>query len=194
MKRFGFVCAMLAFGLLFAGMSMADESWEEFQRMKRRAEEPQPWMKAEGPKFLKVDDVVAALTGVRQEINLGPYIYFEYGTPQIRRESWRNLEVLARALKKINKDIYVDGHCCAIGSDRNNCRLSWSRAREVVYELEDRGIGGSRLRPRGYGERCPLFQNDTEENRRMNRRVVLVLRDADPNPCQREERCRGPRD
>ena len=194
MRLLGFACGILALGLILAGPAMADESWDEFLAMKRRAEQPPPWMAADQPKLLTVDKVVKALTGARQEINLGPYVYFEYGVPVITRGSRRNLRTLAKALRELNQDVYVDGHCCSIGSDRNNCRLSWARASEVIYELEDRDIGGSKLRPRGYGERCPLFQNDTEENRRMNRRVVLVLRDAHPNPCQREERCRRSRD
>lgn len=189
MKSWGLVGLMVVFGMILAVPAVAEESWGEFLELKRRAEQPPPWMEVDRPKVLTVDEVVKALTGARREINLGPYVYFEYGLPVIRRESRGNLDVLARALKEIGDDVYVDGHCCAIGTDRNNCRLSWARSSEVVYELEALGIGRSRLKPRGFGERCPLFQNDTEENRRMNRRVVLVMRDADPNPCQQEALC-----
>ncbi len=194
MKLLGYVCLILTLGLVFVGPAAADESWEEFLQMKRRAELPPPWMKDDRPQVLTADKVMSALTSARREINLGPYIYFEYGVPVIRRESLRNLDTLARVLKDLKEEFYVDGHCCSIGSDHNNCRLSWARAREVIYELEDRGIGRRRLTPRGYGKRCPLFQNDSEENRRMNRRVVLVPVNSDPNPCQREEECRRSRD
>ncbi|MBT8495678.1 MAG: OmpA family protein, partial [Deltaproteobacteria bacterium] len=45
----------------------------------------------------------------------------------------------------------------------------------VVKWLTDRGIAKGRLVARGYGLTKPLVDNDTEENRQKNRRVVFVL-------------------
>jgi hypothetical protein len=70
---------------------------------------------------------------------------------------------------------YVDGHTCSIGSDENNCRLSWARANVVVQKLVDKGVDRRWLIPRGFGEAEPTTpgSNETEEGRRLNRRAVL---------------------
>jgi hypothetical protein len=68
---------------------------------------------------------------------------------------------------------YVDGHTCSIGSNENNCRLSWERAAALVRILVDLGVPQSKLIPRGFGENHPAYSNEDEENRRKNRRVVL---------------------
>ncbi|HAA21445.1 MAG TPA: hypothetical protein DCP28_22775, partial [Cytophagales bacterium] len=56
-----------------------------------------------------------------------------------------------------------------------NQRLSEDRVRNVRRYLLDRGIARRRLEVRGFGESMPRFPNDTEENRRRNRRVEVRI-------------------
>ncbi|MDX1736204.1 MAG: flagellar motor protein MotD [Halioglobus sp.] len=57
----------------------------------------------------------------------------------------------------------------------SNWELSSARAAAVVRLFERNGIDPSRMASIGYGEYQPLVDNDTEESRAKNRRVVVVV-------------------
>ncbi len=58
-------------------------------------------------------------------------------------------------------------------------RLSAGGSAAVVRMLSMEGVEAERLAAVGYGEHQPVARNDTEEGRRRNRRVVLLIsRDA----------------
>jgi outer membrane protein OmpA-like peptidoglycan-associated protein len=84
-------------------------------------------------------------------------------------------KVLAGALKtlQIHTDIIVEisGHTDNVGSDAYNQKLSQRRADAVKAWLVGKGIPASRITSVGYGEGSPRVSNDTEENRRLNRRI-----------------------
>lgn len=84
-------------------------------------------------------------------------------------------KVLAGALKtlQIHKDIVVEisGHTDNVGSNAYNQKLSQRRADAVKAWLVSKGIPSDRIIAIGYGEERPRVPNDTEENRRLNRRI-----------------------
>ncbi len=105
-------------------------------------------------------------------------VLFEYGSSKLKPTSYRQLAEIAEALKDPQMShisfVFVDGHTCDIGSDRRNCKLSWARVSSVVdFLVEKGGVPRSKLKPRGFGERDPIVENEGEENRAKNRRVVL---------------------
>ena len=69
----------------------------------------------------------------------------------------------------------VAGHTCNIGTDQYNQRLSERRANSVRQYLVSKGIDANRLSAVGYGESRPKYSNDTEETRRLNRRVEISI-------------------
>jgi OOP family OmpA-OmpF porin len=84
-------------------------------------------------------------------------------------------KVLMGALKslQIHTDILVEisGHTDNVGSNANNQKLSERRANSVKAWLVGKGIPADRITAVGYGEESPRVSNDTEENRRLNRRI-----------------------
>lgn len=61
----------------------------------------------------------------------------------------------------------------------SNWELSSARASAVVRMLASEGVDPARMAAIGYGAFQPVARNDTEEGRRRNRRVVLLIsRDA----------------
>lgn len=84
-------------------------------------------------------------------------------------------KVLAGALKtlQIHSDIIVEisGHTDNVGSNAYNQKLSQRRADAVKAWLVSKGISSDRITAIGYGEESPRVSNDTEENRRLNRRI-----------------------
>ncbi|HSL88656.1 MAG TPA: OmpA family protein [Ignavibacteriaceae bacterium] len=84
-------------------------------------------------------------------------------------------QILMKALKtlQIHNDIIVEisGHTDNVGSDAYNQKLSQRRADAVKAWLVGKGIPASRITSVGYGEGRPRVANDTEDNRRLNRRI-----------------------
>lgn len=69
----------------------------------------------------------------------------------------------------------IEGHTDSDGDPEANEQLSQDRAEAVVQALVDRGIDAARLTADGRGSTAPVAPNDTEENKRLNRRVVLKV-------------------
>jgi chemotaxis protein MotB len=58
---------------------------------------------------------------------------------------------------------------------RSNWDLSTARATAVIAKLAAEGMQSPRLSAAGYGEFRPVADNATEEGRKLNRRVDLVV-------------------
>jgi outer membrane protein OmpA-like peptidoglycan-associated protein len=82
----------------------------------------------------------------------------------------------------LNPDIVkirIEAHADSQGSDRYNLTLSKRRAKTVLTWLVKQNISRSRLESQGYGESQPIADNETEEGRAANRRVMFVVVKAD---------------
>jgi outer membrane protein OmpA-like peptidoglycan-associated protein len=76
----------------------------------------------------------------------------------------------------------VVGHTDSTGTEAFNQGLSVRRAQSVSDYLQSKGIAVGRLAASGAGQSEPIADNDTEEGRAQNRRVVLKRTDCDkPN-------------
>ncbi len=103
-------------------------------------------------------------------------IYFDVGKSLIKPESKESLEQIAVFLKE-NPDIncWVVGHTDSDGSFEMNSRLSLYRAKAVITYLQSNySILSERLFAQGVGPLAPVSTNDTEEGKKLNRRVELV--------------------
>jgi OmpA-OmpF porin, OOP family len=103
-------------------------------------------------------------------------IEFETGKAIVRIESLPQLREFARALL-LTPDITIEirGHTDDRGSNDINQKLSEDRAGAVALELGKMGIAANRFTTRGYGKSQPTAPNDSEENRRRNRRTEFVI-------------------
>ncbi|MBT8142329.1 MAG: OmpA family protein [Gammaproteobacteria bacterium] len=103
-----------------------------------------------------------------------PEIYFELNSAKLTSGS---LSILDGAVETLNKyqdiNAEVAGHTDATGSEKYNLWLSDKRAMAVKEYLISKGIAGSRLTSKGYGESQPIADNSTREGRKANRRVDL---------------------
>lgn len=71
----------------------------------------------------------------------------------------------------------IEGHTDANGSDAYNMKLSQRRATAVEALLvEQNGVDASRISSVGYGEARPIADNETDQGREANRRVVAKVR------------------
>jgi len=71
--------------------------------------------------------------------------------------------------------VHIEGHTDSIGSDAYNMALGQRRADSVRDYLASRGVDGSRMTTRSFGESVPAASNDTESGRAQNRRVEIIV-------------------
>ena len=76
-----------------------------------------------------------------------------------------------------NIRIVCEGHTCDVGKADYNMKLGLKRANVVRDYLIKKGYSADRVQAISKGQTSPIVPNDTEANRKKNRRVVLIIRD-----------------
>jgi OmpA-OmpF porin, OOP family len=105
-------------------------------------------------------------------------ISFPVGRSTIEPKYFGLLAKVSEAFKEYpESQVSVEGHTDSYGSEEANMKLSSERAEAVREYLlaAGSGIDASRLTAVGYGESKPVASNDTEEGRRKNRRIDIVI-------------------
>jgi outer membrane protein OmpA-like peptidoglycan-associated protein len=104
-------------------------------------------------------------------------VFFERGKPQLRAESFPELDRLIQILRdNPSMEIELAGYTDNVGYRPSLIVLSQERASTVKAYLVKNGIASQRIRGKGYGPAKPLVANDSEENRMKNRRVEVKIR------------------
>lgn len=113
------------------------------------------------------------------EIFLPSAALFEVGKSSLNAsESGPYLDRIAHLVTtKSDKAIALEGHADNTGAAELNQKLSQERASEIGRALVARGVPEQRIRTEGFAARRPVASNTTEEGRRLNRRVEVVLLD-----------------
>jgi chemotaxis protein MotB len=88
-------------------------------------------------------------------------------------------ELISRPLE-IRVEGYTDDRPISTGRYHSNWDLSTARATAVMVILAGQGLPPERLSIAGYGEFHPVVPNTSEDGRRQNRRVDLVVTAAVP--------------
>ncbi len=104
-------------------------------------------------------------------------VLFETNSSTLQPGSYIELEKLFFFLEGNSQiDITIQGHTDAVGDDEDNLQLSIRRSKVVYDYLLDRGIAPDRLDYKGFGEKQPIADNNTESGRKVNRRTEFVIR------------------
>lgn len=86
------------------------------------------------------------------------------------------LDDVALVLNKYDKTkLKIAGHTDSTGVAEYNNSLSLMRANSVANYLASNGVIEGRLQTVGFGETQPIAGNETEQQRRQNRRVELQI-------------------
>lgn len=86
---------------------------------------------------------------------------------------------LVAELKDMGRDdliITIEGHACDIGTKEYNIKLSQARALGVAEYIKEGLPDIKEPKINFYGEGNPVFPNDSEANRRKNRRVTVTIK------------------
>lgn len=104
-------------------------------------------------------------------------IQFEFAKANLLSASEKVLDEVADILlKQPELKIDIEGHTSSDGNFNANMKLSNERAETVKNYLVSKGIDASRLSAQGFGPTKPLNQGKTEQEKALNRRVELKLR------------------
>ena len=85
-----------------------------------------------------------------------------------------------RLLQKYNNDKYViicEGHTCDLGRDEFNLNLGQKRAEAITEYLMTKGFNAENLVAASKGKASPIVPNSSEANRKINRRVVFLIKE-----------------
>jgi outer membrane protein OmpA-like peptidoglycan-associated protein len=131
-------------------------------------------------------DALSRIVEIRESaegliLNL-PGISFEFGSATLTTDARESLSKVAGILQVTEGyQISIEGHTDSIGSPEINQELSQQRAQNVREYLIERGLSPERIvSVEGLGPDRPVADNQTAEGRQQNRRVEIVLQEAEP--------------
>jgi outer membrane protein OmpA-like peptidoglycan-associated protein len=108
-----------------------------------------------------------------------PAVNFGFDSAALTPEGRARVREIATIVKRQAPDrrISVEGHASRERADQEayNQQLSERRARTVAETLAGEGLDPGLISHRGLGTRAPVASNDTEEGRRRNRRVEVII-------------------
>jgi chemotaxis protein MotB len=125
---------------------------------------------------------VTQLKNQMRVINLSSEVLFNSGSAEIKPAGQKVLALIASTLNNYpNRQVFIEGHTDDIPMSQNstyssNWELSSARAISAVEILQENNqVSPERLKVVGHGEFKPVTSNETEEGRRLNRRIEIRL-------------------
>ena len=113
------------------------------------------------------------------EIEINTSILFGSGSAGLQPAAMPVMRTLAKILGEKKYNIQVEGFTDNVPIKTeaypSNWELSAARAASVVRVFADDGVSPQRLAAIGFGEHRPIADNNSEDNRRKNRRVRVVI-------------------
>jgi len=120
--------------------------------------------------------VTDSVSGIQFSVDLK----FKPDSAQLLPSEQPRIDVIAEKLKELIQDndftILVEGYTADIGKPVGQLNLSVERTKTVMNALIKEGIPKELFSYKGYGGANPLGSNETEEGRRLNRRVDITAR------------------
>ena len=160
--------------------ALAAEQAEGHETEEHLALEKQARLDAE-KRAADAQDALAKLASVKREprglvITLTGSVLFGSGQSALLPESRNRLDQVATALLTTKeRNLVVEGHTDARGSESYNFDLSQRRAEAVRSFLIQSGYQPDKILARGMGKSHPIADNSTPEGRANNRRVEIIV-------------------
>jgi len=112
--------------------------------------------------------------GINMTFNSG--LLFQVNSSALSEAAKTNLEKVAGVFTKYPEtNLLIEGHTDDTGTPQYNMDLSKKRAYSVSDYLQSRGVAGSRMNVKWYGETQPKVPNTSDANRTQNRRVEVAI-------------------
>ncbi len=156
---------------------------EDLKRQREQAEKRAAQFREMVSKFKSMIDAGKLQVEFRDGlmlVKLPDNILFDPGKTELKKEGQEAIKQVTQILAGIEgRKFQVTGHTdnVAIKSHKfkSNWELSTARAVEVVKLMIENGMDGKRLSAAGYADELPVAGNDTDEGRKKNRRIEIVV-------------------
>lgn len=154
----------------------------EAQQLRQEAEQARAAAQSASAEAKRLQQELADLEAKQTDrgvvLTLGD-VLFETDKAELKPGASTAMDRLADFMRDhADRRLLIEGHTDARGSEQYNERLSLQRAYAVTEALVERGIATERLRPVGLGEAYPVASNETTAGQQQNRRVEIVVSEA----------------
>jgi len=106
-----------------------------------------------------------------------PDVNFDFNSGTLNDLGRGRVRQIAQLLASVpSLDIVVEGHTDYKGGDEYNNSLGEARANAVISELSELGIDSNRLSPMSFGEGKPVFTEEEDWARAVNRRAQFSVK------------------
>lgn len=123
--------------------------------------------------------ITAPIVKADSLIVLGAELLFEINKSTLRSDHFEMLNpIVDYLILHPERSVKVSGHTDNSGSKEYNLTLSKKRADVVAEYLVNNGVDINRVETFGFGSAKPLVVNTTDEDRKKNRRVELLIHDG----------------
>ncbi len=114
---------------------------------------------------------------IGQSVAIEDNVYFDQSSYVLRYEAYPQLARLAGIMLRNPKmTVGIIGHTDNVGDPRLNLILSENRSKVISNFLVNKGVAENRILHTGEGQTRPLANNETEDNRKRNRRVEFIIK------------------
>ncbi len=156
---------------------MNEEQEKALNELSRQADQIEKQLRAE----IENGEITLKRYKTKTIINIDNSILFDSGRAMLKQKVRKSLAKIAQAINKFpENNIQIEGHTdnVPIHTEQfpSNWELSSARALAVLRFFADKtDMDPRKLSAVGYGEYHPLAPNDTKDNKRLNRRVDIVI-------------------
>ena len=168
-----------------ADLSAAKKTMEEMRKAQEAADARLKQFKDLMAKFKSMVDSGKLKVEIRNGlmlVKLADNILFDPGKTELKKDGQAAIKEVSAILAAIpGRKFQVAGHTddkglAHGGKYKDNWELSAARAVEVVhFMIKDGGMPPERLSAAGFADQLPVAKNDTDDGRKQNRRIEIVL-------------------
>jgi chemotaxis protein MotB len=164
-------------------LASAKKRMEEMKKAQEAAERRAQQFRDMVAKFKSMIDAGKLQVEIRNGlmlVKLPDNILFDPGKTDLKPAGKEALQQVTQILAGIEgRKFQVSGHTDNIpiksAKFKSNWELSAQRAVEVVKLMSQNGMDAKRLSAAGYADQMPVAANNTEDGRRQNRRIEIVV-------------------
>jgi chemotaxis protein MotB len=170
-------------GATQADLDAAKKRMEEMKKAQEQAEKRAAQFREMVAKFKSMIDAGKLQVEIRSGlmlVKLPDNILFDPGRTDLKAAGQDAIKQVTAILASIEgRKFQVTGHTDNVpiksGKFKSNWELSTQRAVEVVKFMASNGMDAKRLSAAGYADTLPVSNNDSDEGRRQNRRIEIVV-------------------
>ncbi|MDR1792730.1 MAG: OmpA family protein [Bacteroidales bacterium] len=145
---------------------LAEKAAQERLLAEQKAEQERVLAEQKAEQQLKSE-----IATIEQPINI-----YSVGNTTLSSTQQRQLDdKIALLQRHPNLTVVIEGHTCNIGTHEVNLKKGLQRAENAKKYMIEKGIDASRISTVSKAETEPLVPNTSEENRKQNRRVEIII-------------------